>query len=96
LPRWWNRAGDLPDVSKYFLRLNHPCQRPFVFKGLLTLHGVVFAISYPGPAASAHRASKTRVIALAEALRPPPQSLGYVVVVGVVAGRTTRLILSVV
>src|SRR3982074_2961190 len=34
-----------------------------------TLHGVVFAILCPGPACTAHSVSKTRVNALAEALR---------------------------
>jgi hypothetical protein len=37
--RCCNCAGDLPDVSKCFRRLKHPCQRP-----LVTLHGVVFDI----------------------------------------------------
>src|SRR6266568_7037140 len=42
--RGWNPAADLPDVSKCFLRLKRPCQRPFLFKGFLSLHGVVFDI----------------------------------------------------
>jgi len=37
--RCWNNAGDLPDVSKCFRRLKHPCWRPPV-----TVHGVVFDI----------------------------------------------------
>jgi hypothetical protein len=48
IARSWNSAGDLPDVSKMFLRdrSSHPCQRP-----PSTLHGVVFDILVRRPVA---------------------------------------------
>ena len=34
----------MPDASNHLFRIIRPCQRPFPFKGLPTVHGVVFDV----------------------------------------------------